>query len=47
LWVAIEYETKNIVAIDISKGRNMFVAERFLYDVTKKYGKHPISTTDG
>ena len=29
LWVAIGYETKTIVAINISKERNMFVAERF------------------
>ncbi len=28
LWVAIELETKNIIAINISKERNMFVAER-------------------
>ena len=47
LWVAIEYETKNIVAINISKERNMFVAERFLYDITKDYGKHPVSTDGG
>jgi putative transposase len=30
LWIAIEPETKNIVAINISKERNMFVEERFL-----------------
>jgi putative transposase len=30
LWVAIESETKNIVAINISKERNMFVAEIFI-----------------
>jgi putative transposase len=47
LWVAIEYETKNIVATSISKERNMFVAERFLYQVTKKYGEYPISTDGG
>ena len=44
LWVAIESETKNIVATSISKERNMFVAERFLHHVTKKYGEYPIST---
>ncbi len=27
LWIAIEYQSKNIVAINISKERNMFVAE--------------------
>lgn len=31
LWVAIEYKTKNIVAINISKERNMFVAERDIF----------------
>jgi putative transposase len=44
LWVGIESETKNIVAINISKERNMFVAERFLDGVTKEYGRHPVST---
>ncbi len=29
LWVAIESETKNIIAISISKERNMFVARTF------------------
>ena len=47
LWVAIETETKNIVATSISKERNMFVAERFLYNITKDYGKHPVSTDGG
>jgi len=48
LWLAIESETKNIVAINISKERNMFVASRgFLYNITKDYGKHPVSTADG
>ena len=47
LWVAIESETKNIVATSISKERNMFVAERFLYNITKDYGKHPVSTDGG
>jgi putative transposase len=47
LWVAIEYETKNIVAINISKERNMFVTERFLYNITKDYGRHPVSTDGG
>jgi putative transposase len=47
LWVAIESETKNIVATSISKERNMFVAEKFLYNITEDYGKHPISTDGG
>ena len=47
LWVGIEAETKNIVAINISKERNMFVAKRFLDGVTKEYDKHPVSTDGG
>ena len=31
LWVAIESETKNIIAISISKERNMFVAQSIFY----------------
>ncbi len=47
LWVAIEYETKEILGMSISKERNMFVAERFLLDVVAKYGKHQVSTDGG
>ena len=36
LWVAIGYETKTIVAINISKERNMFVASRDFYTVLLK-----------
>jgi len=36
LWVAIESETKNIVAINISKERNMFVASRGFYMTLQK-----------
>ncbi len=44
LWVAIEFETKNILGVNISKERNMFVAEHFLSDIVEKYGEHPVST---
>ena len=47
LWVGIESETKNIVAINISKELYMFVAERFLDGVIKEYGRHPVSTDEG
>ena len=47
LWVAIEPETKNIIAINISKERNLFVAERFLSKVMDEHGKHPVSTDGG
>ena len=44
LWVAIEPENRQILALSISKERNMFVAERFLSNLTKIHGKHPVST---
>ncbi len=47
LWVAIEPENRQILALNISKERNMFVAERFLDGLVKVYGKHPVSTDGG
>ncbi len=48
LWVIIELESKEILAISISKERNMFVvAERFLSKVIEEYGPHPVSTDGG
>lgn len=47
LWIAIELENKQILALTISKERNMFVAERFLSDIVRDYGKHPVSTDGG
>jgi putative transposase len=47
LWIAIEPENKQILALTISKERNMFVAERFLSDIVRDHGKHPVSTDGG
>jgi len=47
LWVIIEPKDKEILAIDISKERNMFVAERFLSHIVKEYGQHSVSTDGG
>ena len=47
LWVAIEQKDREILAISISKERNMFVAERFLSNIVHEYGKHPVSTDGG
>ena len=44
LWVAIESENRQILALSISKQRNMLIAERFLSGVVKIHGKHPVST---
>ncbi len=47
LWVAIESKTKQILALSISKERNMFVAERFISGLVQSHGKHPVSTDGG
>jgi putative transposase len=47
LWVVIEPESKDVLRLNISKERNMFVAERFLSNVIKEYGEHPVSTDGG
>ncbi|MGD9533419.1 MAG: DDE-type integrase/transposase/recombinase [Candidatus Nitrosocosmicus sp.] len=47
LWVTIEPENRQILALSISKERNMFVAERFLDGLIKIYGKHCVSTDGG
>jgi putative transposase len=47
LWIdIIESETKNILAISISKERNIFVAEHFLSDIVAKYGEYLVSPDD-
>jgi putative transposase len=43
----IDSKTKRILALNISKERNMLVAERFIASVVKVYGKHPSLSTDG
>ncbi|MBA3286187.1 MAG: IS6 family transposase [Nitrosopumilus sp.] len=47
LWVAIEPKNKQILALSISKERNMFVAERFIAGLASIHGKHPVSTDGG
>ncbi len=47
LWVAIESENKEILALSISKERNMSVAWRFLSETVKEYDKHPVSIDGG
>src|SRR5690242_18975777 len=46
LWIAIENANREILQISISKERNMFVAERFIQSLIRKYGVHPVSTVD-
>ena len=40
LWIAIEPTNKEILGFSISKERNMFVAGRFLSNLSEGYGKH-------
>jgi putative transposase len=47
LWATIEPENTEILALSISKERNMFVAERFLDGLIKIHGKHCVSTDEG
>ena len=47
LWVAIEPENRRILALDISKERNMLIAERFIAGLVRAHGKHAISTDGG
>ncbi len=46
-WVVIEPVDKEILSNNISKERNMFVAEHFLSNLVYEYGEHPISIKDG
>ena len=45
--VAIEPENWNILALSISKGTNILIAERFISDLAEVHGKHPVSTDGG
>ncbi|MBA3977847.1 MAG: IS6 family transposase [Nitrosopumilus sp.] len=47
LWIAIEPEDREILGINISLERNMFVTERFLSGLIKAHGEHPVSTDGG
>ncbi len=47
LWAATEPENRKILALTISKERNMFVAERFISGLVKAHGRRPVSTDGG
>ena len=48
LWVAIGFESKEILGISISKERNMLLAERFISSLVGIHGhQHPVSTDGG
>ncbi len=47
LWIAIEPRNNRILGFDISKERNMFVAEKFISGLIKIYDKHSSVSTDG
>ena len=47
VWVAIDESTKAILGIHISFERTILIAEEFLKQLIKEYGKHPVSTDGG
>ena len=47
LWIAIEPKSKSILDMRISLERSILVAEQFLQELIKKYGKYPVSTDGG
>ena len=47
LWIAIEPWNKTILGFDISRTRNMFVAEKFITGLIKFYYKQSVSTDGG
>ena len=44
LWVAIGFQSKEILGINISKERNMLLAEQFVSILVGIHGQHPVST---
>jgi putative transposase len=44
LWVTIEPENRQILAVTVSRERNILIAERFISRIVKIHGKHTIST---
>ena len=47
LVVVIKPNDKEILAVDISKERNMFIAEQFLSAVVQKYGMNSVLSDIG
>jgi putative transposase len=47
VWIAIDSIDKIILGIRISFERTILIAERFIKNLVKRYGKHPVSTDGG
>jgi putative transposase len=47
LWIAIEPENRQILALNISKERNVLIAERFISSLVQIHRKHAVSTDGG
>jgi putative transposase len=43
LWIAIENNNLEILKVSIFKERNMYVAERSIPNLVKRYREHPVS----
>jgi putative transposase len=46
-WIAIELKNREILALNISKERNMLIAERFILSLVQIHANHPVSTDGG
>ena len=47
LWVCIEPIHRSVLGINISKERNMFLAENFIRSLVSRYGSHTVYTDGG
>ena len=47
LWLCIEPVHSSVLGIYISEERNMLIAEKFIYSLVEKYGKHTVYTDGG
>ena len=47
VWIAIDSIDKIILGVHISIERTMLIAERFIKNLVKRYGKHPVLTDGG
>jgi putative transposase len=47
LWVCIEPIHRSVLGINISKERNMFLAENFFRSLVSRYGSHTVYTDGG
>ncbi len=47
IWVDIELKSREILTLNISKERNILIAERFISSLVQIHEKHPVSADGG